>query len=117
MVRKQALETFNDAAKNMPKKELKQQPPSLYYKGETILVHFPTSKKKKTVKGKKNTKCLNVSFSSMSYWSGILTLKVSCNCSQFVAFPGLRLHFWHPFWSRDHVVVQAVAFSTRDSQY
>ena len=37
----------------MVKRELKRQPPSLYYKGETILVRIPTSKK--PVKGKKNS--------------------------------------------------------------
>lgn len=53
LVRQKALEASNNAAKNMVKRELKRQPPSLYYKGETILVRIPTSKK--TVKGKKNS--------------------------------------------------------------
>ena len=53
LVRQKALEASNNAAKNMVKRELKRQPPSLYYKGETILVRIPTSKK--TVRGKKNS--------------------------------------------------------------
>ena len=53
LVRQKALEASNNAAKNMVKRELQRQPPSLYYKGETILVRIPTSKK--TVKGKKNS--------------------------------------------------------------
>lgn len=53
VIRQKALEASNNAAKKMVKRELKRQPPSLYYKGETILVRIPTSKK--TVKGKKSS--------------------------------------------------------------
>ncbi len=53
VLRKKALDASNDAAQKMVKRELKRQPPSLYYKGETVLVRIPISKK--TVKGKKTS--------------------------------------------------------------
>ena len=37
----------------MTNRELKRNPPSLYYVGETVLIHIV--KTKKTVKGKKTT--------------------------------------------------------------
>ena len=53
VIRQKALEASSNAAKKMVKRELKRQPPSLHYKGETILVRIPTSKK--TVKGNKSS--------------------------------------------------------------
>ena len=50
VITQKALEASNNAAKKMI---IKRQPPSLYYKGETILVRIPTSKK--AVKGKKSS--------------------------------------------------------------
>lgn len=52
VLRKKALNASNNAARKMVKRELKRQPPSLYYKGDAVLVRIPISKK--SVKGKKN---------------------------------------------------------------
>ena len=51
VLRKKALKASNDAAQKMVKRELRRQPPSLYYKEESALVRIPISKK--SVKGKK----------------------------------------------------------------
>ena len=51
VLRKKALNASNNAARKMVKRELKRQPPSLYYKGDAVLVRIPISKK--SVKGKK----------------------------------------------------------------
>ena len=53
VIKQRALEASSNVAKKMVKREFKRQPPSLYYKGQTVLVRVPTSKKKK--KGKKNS--------------------------------------------------------------
>ena len=52
-LRKKALNASNNAARKIIKRELKRQPPSLYYKGDPVLVRIPISKK--SVKGKKKT--------------------------------------------------------------
>ena len=52
-VRDEALKASKDASQKMIKRELKHNPPSLYYVGETVLVRV--AKTKKTVKGKKTT--------------------------------------------------------------
>ena len=52
-VRDEALKASKDALRKMIKQELKRNPPSLYYVGETVLVRI--TKTKKTVKGKKTT--------------------------------------------------------------
>ena len=39
--RQNALKASNNAAKKMVKRELKRQPASLYFKGETILIRIP----------------------------------------------------------------------------
>ena len=52
-IRQKALDASNDAAQYMIKRELKRNPPSLYNKGETVLLRIPVSKK--LVKGKKNS--------------------------------------------------------------
>ena len=53
LIREKALDASNKAAQRMVKRELKRKPPSLYYKGETVLIRVPESKK--LVKGKKNS--------------------------------------------------------------
>ena len=40
-----ALDDSNEAAQYMVKRELRRNPPSLYYKGETVLIRIPISKK------------------------------------------------------------------------
>ena len=52
-IRQKALDASNDAAQDMIKWELKRNPPSLYNKGETVLLRIPVSMK--LVKGKKNS--------------------------------------------------------------
>ena len=52
-IRQEALVASNEAAQYMVKWELRRNPPSLYYKGETVLIRIPISKK--IVKGKKNS--------------------------------------------------------------
>ena len=52
-IRQEALDASNEAAQYMVKRELRRNPPSLYYKGETVLIRIPISKK--IVKGKKNS--------------------------------------------------------------
>ncbi|PFX28294.1 hypothetical protein AWC38_SpisGene7008 [Stylophora pistillata] len=52
-IRQKALNSSNEAAQYMVKRELKRNPPSLYNKGETLLIPVPVSKK--FVKGKKNS--------------------------------------------------------------
>ena len=52
-IRQKALDASNKASQYMVKRELKRNPPSLYYKGETVLIRVPVSKK--LVKGKKNS--------------------------------------------------------------
>ena len=52
-VRDEALKASTDASQKMIKRELKRNPPSHYYVGETVLVRV--AKTKKTVKGKKTT--------------------------------------------------------------
>ena len=51
-VRDEALKASKDASQKMIKRELKRNPPSLYYVEETVLVRVATNK---TVKGKKTT--------------------------------------------------------------
>ena len=45
LIREKALDASNKAAQRMVKRELKRKPPSLYYKGETVLIRVPESKK------------------------------------------------------------------------
>ena len=54
-IRQKALDASNKASprQNMVKRELRRNPPSLYYKGETVLIRVPVSKK--LFKGKKNS--------------------------------------------------------------
>ena len=52
-IRLEALDASNEAAQYMVKRELRRNPPSLYYKGETVLIRIPISKK--IVMGKKNS--------------------------------------------------------------
>ena len=52
-IMQKALDASNKASQNMVKRELWRNPPSLYYKGETVLIRVPVSKK--LVKGKKNS--------------------------------------------------------------
>ena len=52
VLRQKTLKSSNDAAEKMVKRELKRQPP-LYYKGESVLLRIPISKK--SVKGKKTS--------------------------------------------------------------
>ena len=52
-VRDEALKASKDASQKMIKRELKRNPPSLYYVGESVLVCV--AKTKKAVKGKKTT--------------------------------------------------------------
>ncbi|XP_022795710.1 uncharacterized protein LOC111334278 [Stylophora pistillata] len=52
-IRQKALNSSNEAAQYMVKRELNRNPPSLYNKGETVLLRIPVSKK--LVKGKKNS--------------------------------------------------------------
>ena len=52
-IMQKALDASNKASQNMVKRELWRNPPSLYYKGETVLMRVPVSKK--LVKGKKNS--------------------------------------------------------------
>ena len=51
VLREKALNASNNAAQKMVKRELKRQPPSLYYKEDAVLVRIPISKK--SFKGKK----------------------------------------------------------------
>ncbi|XP_068742406.1 KRAB-A domain-containing protein 2-like [Montipora capricornis] len=50
-IRQEALDASNEAAQYTVKRELRRNPPSLYYKGETVLIRIPISKK--IVKGKR----------------------------------------------------------------
>ena len=50
-IRQEALDASNEAAQYMVNRELRRNPPSLYCKGETVLIRIPISKK--IVKGKK----------------------------------------------------------------
>ena len=52
-IMQKALDASNKASQNMVNRELWRNPPSLYYKGETVLIRVPVSKK--LVKGKKNS--------------------------------------------------------------
>lgn len=52
-IRQKARDASNKASQYMVKRELRRNPPSLYYKGETVLIRVPVSKK--LVKGKKNS--------------------------------------------------------------
>ena len=52
-IRQKALDASNKDSQYMVKRELRRNPPSLYYKGETVLIRVPISKK--LVKGKKNS--------------------------------------------------------------
>ena len=52
-IMQKALNTSNKASQYMVKRELMRNPPSLYYKGEPVLIQVPVSKK--LVKGKKNS--------------------------------------------------------------
>ena len=52
-IRQEALDASNEAAQYMVNRELRQNPPSLYCKGETVLIRIPISKK--IVKGKKKS--------------------------------------------------------------
>ena len=52
-IRQEALDASNEAAQYMVKRKLWRNPPLLYYKGETVLIRIPISKK--IVKGKKNS--------------------------------------------------------------
>ena len=51
--RQKALDVSSKASQYMVKRELRRNPPSLYYKGETVLIRVPVSKK--LVKGEKNS--------------------------------------------------------------
>ena len=51
-IMQKALDASNKASQYTVKRELRRNPPSLYYKGETVLIRVPISKK--LVKGKKN---------------------------------------------------------------
>ena len=53
VLRQKALKSSNYEAEKMVKRELKRQPPSLFYKGESVLLRIPISKK--PVKGKKTS--------------------------------------------------------------
>ena len=53
VLRQKALKSSNYAAEKMVKRKLKRQPPSLYYKGESVLLRIPISKK--SVKEKKTS--------------------------------------------------------------
>ena len=44
-IRQEALDDSNEAAQYMVKRELRRNPPSIYYKGETVLIRIPISKK------------------------------------------------------------------------
>ena len=52
-IRKEALGASNEAAQYMVNRELRRNLPSLYYKGKTVLIRIPISKK--IVKGKKKS--------------------------------------------------------------
>ena len=41
LIREKALDASNKTAQRMVKRELKRKPPSLYYKGETVLIRVP----------------------------------------------------------------------------
>ena len=66
---KKALKASNDAAQKMVKRELRRQPPSLYYKGESVLVRIPKSKK--SVKGKKTSLKKAVSLTPITVFTNI----------------------------------------------
>lgn len=53
LIKQKALNASNVAAQKMVRRELRRNPPSLYHKGETVLIRVPASKK--LVKGKKNS--------------------------------------------------------------
>ena len=53
LLRQKALNASNNATQKMVKRELKRNPPSLYFIGETVLVRIPSSKK--AVKRKKKS--------------------------------------------------------------
>ena len=44
-IRQEAQDASNEAAQYMVKRELIRTPPSLYYKGEAVLIRIPISKK------------------------------------------------------------------------
>ena len=44
-IMQKALDASNKASQYMAKRELRRNPPSLYYKGETVLIRVPISKK------------------------------------------------------------------------
>ena len=52
-IRQEALDASNKASQYMVKRELRRNPPSLYYKEETVLIRVPVSKE--LVKGRKNS--------------------------------------------------------------
>ena len=52
-IRQEALYASDKASHYMVKRELRRNPPSLYYKGETVLIRVPVSKE--LVKGRKNS--------------------------------------------------------------
>jgi len=53
IVRQKALDASTKAAQRMIKRELKRNPPSLYHKGEVVLLRLPVARK--SVKGKKTS--------------------------------------------------------------
>ena len=52
-IKQKALNASNKASQYIVKRELRRNTPSLYYKGETVLIRVPVSKK--LFKGKKNS--------------------------------------------------------------